>query len=157
MPIDDEHLDRLVGSPWIHKVPPRCPECGYNLTGLPTRRCPECGITARRKQLEQNAREVVTQAQRIRDINDVPRAGMVVAVVTGALAGAAVLGGFSGMARVFCFVGGILALGLGLSVLRAARIPREALDLLAQKPNYMLGIGTACLGVLLVVLSFILP
>ena len=157
MPIDPSDLDRMVGHPWTHKTPPTCPECGYNLTGLTSQRCPECGTSVQRKAVEQLAREAASQAIWLKGLNDVPRAGLWVAVAAAVLLGATWACGYPGMARVFGFMGGFAAFALGLSVLRAVRVSAEVLEMLPTKPNYALGISAAGLGALLVAASIILP
>jgi hypothetical protein len=43
MPIDERELDHLGRYRLPTPVPPICPQCGYNLTGLHEPPCPECG------------------------------------------------------------------------------------------------------------------
>ncbi len=157
MSLENDQLDHMAGRPWIYKVPPRCPQCGYNLTGLTSSRCPECGATSQRRQLEQNASEVTGEVYRLQDLNDVPKAGLRVAIVSGAMMALAITCGFSGLGSACGAIGGFLSFGLGLSILRTMRVPREALELLKEKPNYALGVGVGCLGALLIALSIIIP
>ncbi len=157
MPIEPSDLDRMLGRPWRHRTAPQCPECGYNLTGLTSSRCPECGTPVQRGEVEQMAREAAGQLVRLKGINDVLRAGLGVAVGTAALLVMCWAFGYPGIARVFGLIGGFAAFGLGLSVLRAGRLSAEVRELLREKPNYGLGLGTAALGVLLLVVSILLP
>jgi hypothetical protein len=43
MPMDETELDRIGKQRLPTPVPPVCPQCGYNLTGLNEPLCPECG------------------------------------------------------------------------------------------------------------------
>lgn len=54
MPIDDSELNQITGVQLYTPVPPVCPQCHYNLTGLVDPICPECGyrfdwVSVRRK------------------------------------------------------------------------------------------------------------
>ncbi len=146
----------MIGNPWTHQTPPTCPECGYNLTGLTSGRCPECGTPVQRKEVEQLAREVKAQAVWLKGMNDVPRAGMVVAVATAVLVGACWVLKYPGMAQVFGLMGGVAAFALGLSVMRTLRVSAEVLATLPEKPEYATGVSAACLGALLVAVSIVL-
>lgn len=43
MPLDERELDQVGRFRLPTPVPPICPQCGYNLTGLNEPPCPECG------------------------------------------------------------------------------------------------------------------
>ena len=43
MPLDERELDHVGKFRLPTPVPPICPQCGYNLTGLNDPPCPECG------------------------------------------------------------------------------------------------------------------
>jgi hypothetical protein len=43
MPLDEGELDQIGKFRLPTPVPPICPQCGYNLTGLNEPPCPECG------------------------------------------------------------------------------------------------------------------
>ncbi|MCH7813522.1 MAG: hypothetical protein IID40_05825, partial [Planctomycetes bacterium] len=113
----------MAGQPWIHKLPPSCPNCGYNLTGLTSPRCPECGVVFRRKEVEQRARELSVETVRLRGVNDVPRVGFKVAVIGYLVVGFGFLIDLSTFTRIVGVVAGVVAFGLGLSVFRALRLP----------------------------------
>lgn len=157
MPINEDELDQMVGRPWMHRVPPECPDCGYNLTGLLSGVCPECGMPVQRRVVEQQARDVVAEAWRLKGINDVAKAALIIGVVAAVMMLGMRLIGYPVAARVIGFFGGVLAFGLGLSILRAMRVPLELLEEMEGKPNYPMGIAAAALGAVLVGLAVVMP
>ncbi len=157
MPIEPSDLDRMVGRPWRHKTPPKCPECGYNLTGLTSPRCPECGTHILRKEVERQAHDTAAQLVVLKGLNDVPEAGKVVAIGAAVLLALSWAVGLQGTARVFGVMGGFATFGLGLSVLRALRVSAEVREQLSEQPKFALGICVAAAGVLLIVVSCVLP
>jgi len=157
MPIDDTDLKRLTGDPWGHPVPPTCPQCGYNLTGIALVRCPECGHHLNRRELDQRARDLAADVNRLHDVNEIPRYGLWSGIGGLVVLGLGVLVGVDPIGRVLGVFIGIVTVGLGLSVFRACRLPEAMLERLPKPPNYALGVGTALLGVLLVVLSVAMP
>jgi len=157
MPIDDTDLKRLTGDPWGHPVPPTCPRCGYNLTGITLVRCPECGSFLNRRELDQRARDLSADMARLRDVNDIPRYGLWSAIGGFVVIGIGVLVGVDPIGRVLGIFIGIISIGLGLSVFRAVRLPASMLEQLPKPPSFGLGLGAALLGVLLIALSIFMP
>ena len=157
MPIEEPDLKRMAGNPWIYKLPPVCPECGYNLTGLTSPRCPECGRVFQRKELEQRAREFTAEMQRLKGLNELVGFGLKTAVAGYAFFGMAKLIHLRSVPSVVGVLTGVVVASLGLSVFRARRLPAAMIEELPSPPNYMLGVGVAALGILLVVLAVILP
>lgn len=156
MPFHEDELDQMIGRPWVHRVPPECPQCGYNLTGLTSGVCPECGTPVQRRVVEQQARDIVAEGWRLKGINDIAKGALIIGVATTVMMLALWMMKYPGLARVIGFFGGVLALGLGLSILRATRVPIELLEELDGKPNYPLGIAAALLGAVLVALAVVL-
>ncbi|MCP4251248.1 MAG: hypothetical protein GY778_29780 [bacterium] len=147
----------MAGQPWIHRLPPTCPNCGYNLTGLTSPRCPECGVVFRQKEVEQRARELSVETVRLRGVNDVPWFGFKVAVIGYVVVGCGFLIDLSAFTRIVGVVAGVVAIGLGLSVFRALRVPAHLREDLPSQPNYMLGVGVAVMGLMLAAVAIVLP
>ena len=156
MPIEESHLKRMAGDPWISKMPPTCPKCGYNLTGLPSSRCPECGTICDRRELERRARDFAVQAAKLKEINEVSGWGLRLAIVGFSLLGLGLLIGAFEVVRIVGLPVGVLTFGLGASVFRALRLPAWVANELGARANYPLGISVALLGLLLTVLCIIL-
>ncbi len=111
----------------------------------------------RRKEVEQRARELSVETVRLRGVNDVPRFGFKVAVIGYVVVGAGFLIDLSTFTRIVGVVAGVVAFGLGLSVFRALRLPANLREDLASRPNYMLGVGVAALGLMLAAVAVVLP
>jgi hypothetical protein len=157
MPIEPREIDRMMGDPWRFVIPPTCLQCGYDLSGTGGNRCPECGIVYVRQVVEENARRTQAEIRRLKNMNDLVRAGFKVVLFGGVALAIGVLrakhtpslGEVARMVGVLC---GVLGVFLGLNVLRVKRLPHWAVDYLPEQPNYLLGSITAVLAVILTVL-----
>lgn len=56
MSLNEDQLDRIGKFRLPTPVPPICPQCGYNLTGLDEPPCPECGYTFSWRSVRRKAR-----------------------------------------------------------------------------------------------------
>jgi hypothetical protein len=56
MPLDESQLDHIGKFRLPTPVPPLCPQCGYNLTGLNEPPCPECGYAFSWRSVRRKAR-----------------------------------------------------------------------------------------------------
>lgn len=56
MPLDERELDHARQFRLPTPVPPICPQCGYNLTGLDEPPCPECGYVFDWRSVRKKAR-----------------------------------------------------------------------------------------------------
>ncbi len=160
MPLDEATLDHLLGHEWRERIPPICPECGYNLTGLPNNRCPECGYVYSRRDVVRNARQMIYRLHALQDVNDILKTGLY-------------LGGFAALffliarlinrdgtmipARILSVFLGLPTIGLGLQVFRVRRLPAWARAFVTAEPHYGRGVATAVLGLLLILAALFVP
>ena len=147
----------LMDDQWLEKLPPICPRCGYNLTGLAEPRCPECGGEFLWAELRNNARQAYHAFQQADDVNDLAAAGQYTVGVGAAMLLVFRLLGWGGLGRVAAVFLGLATVGLGLQVLRAARIPDWAVQFVRIRPDYSRGVVVAVLGALLIGLALIVP
>ena len=160
MPLDEATLERLLGHEWRERIPPICPECGYNLTGLPDNRCPECGYVYSRQDVARNARNMVYQLQALRDVNEILKVGLYLGGAAALFFIAARLTGTGGilvLARIACVFMGLPTIGLGLQVFRVKRLPPWAREFVPTEPHYGRGAATAALGLLLILAALLVP
>ena len=160
MSIDPSHLDRLMENDWQSSIPPVCPTCGYNLTGLTTNRCPECGYTFLRKEIKKQAANLRASMQRAEDVGHFVSIGFKIALLgavlllTGTLLG--MKGGTAGIiGRMLGFMCGFVALFLGMSVERFYRLPPWARQDLKDPPRIDFAVATIVISVALMVLAFL--
>jgi hypothetical protein len=157
MPIDEATLDRMLGYDWQERLPPICPECGYNLTGLPDNRCPECGYVYSRGDVKRNARVMICVISQLKDVNDVLNVGLYLGIAAAAVLGVACVSGLDVVGRIVAVLAGMPTIGLGLQVLRVRRLPLWAREFVPVKPRYVRGVFVAILGVLLIALALVVP
>ncbi len=128
MPIDERQLGDWMGEGWTLSVPPVCPACGYNLTGLDEPRCPECGGRYTWKELRQQALERQSEmAEQTASAGDVRTAF----IFAGAGLGLWGLGWLTSgsplrimgvLAQIMSFVLGFIGMLLGVRLLYLARV-----------------------------------
>jgi hypothetical protein len=147
-----------VDTTWREKLPPICPGCGYNLTGIESVRCPECGRGVLRTELRDNARTLYHALRQVEDVNDILNLGVYL------LAGAAgiVLGFYAidwghSLTRVVGFFLALAGLGSGLQILRLRRFPDWAAELMPQRPNYSKAAGLVISALAVMALAIFLP
>ncbi len=158
MPFSRSDLEHLAGHPWTMEIPPSCPRCGFNLSGTGGNRCPECGITYVRSVVAEFARRMQIEIRSLRNMNDHVKLGAKIAGV-----GIVILGlgiwrqtntpSMGEVARLLALIIGVIAFSLGLNVFRVWRLPVWVREYIPVRPNFSLGVVTALLGVLLVVMA----
>ncbi len=155
MVIETAVLDRLIGDDWSGDIPPLCIACGYNLTGLTANRCPECGRRFSRAELKRRATELRFRLMELEGLNEWVSLGFTawiggaVVRVAGLVLGSVDIAWLASLCRLAAFPCGFAAVCLGLSVLRAHRVPPWARGMLAEQPKYPLAVATTLLGALL--------
>jgi hypothetical protein len=159
--LEVSEIERLLGDEWTEVLPPICLDCGYDLTGLPSRRCPECGNIFIRGEVRQQARRIRNELRQLRTTRDLVRLGWFIGLgTTVAMVGLGLLGfvnrGFASMGAVFGFMAGIPTIGLGLQVLRVLRLPAWARERIEDGPDIYKGVGLAILGLGMMIGSFLL-
>ena len=143
---------------WREKLPPICPGCGYNLTGIESARCPECGRPVSWIELRTNARTIYHALRLVEDVNDVVSFGLYLGgasllIVLGCYA----LGIAVSLARVVGFVLALGALGTGLQAFRVRRFPEWAAEMLKHKPQFGKAACIILLALVTLVLAMFLP
>ena len=151
-------LGRPIESGWGEKLPPICPGCGYNLTGLESARCPECGRYVSWTELRANAKAVYYALRQVEDVNDMLGVGVALNVAALLLILIFFLISWGeGLARVVGFFLALGALGAGLQVFRVRRFPEWAAEFLPARPNYLKAIAIVMFALLVMALAVFMP
>jgi len=157
MPLDEATLDRMLGDEWRERLPPICPECGYNLTGLPDNRCPECGYIYSRNDVRRNAQNMVYMIHQLKDVNDIVRIGLWIGAAAVCLMVASKLFDAFDVGRVLGILAGLPTIGLGLQVFRVRQLPPWAHEFMPITPRYSRGILVTLLGFSLLIAAILMP
>lgn len=143
----------MFGRLWAEKIPPACPDCGYDLRKLASRRCPECGCAPTFAELRQAARNTADAAAEFKNVRESIRVGIGAAILGYAVVLAGLANGGFGVGMLVGLFCAIIAIGSGANVCRARRLPPAAAALLPVEPDYKTGAVVILLGVVLLVLS----
>ncbi len=154
MSLNWHELDQLVPrNEWRVPLPPACPACGYNLTGLTDNRCPECGGIFIWREVQRQAARAWSQAVRLRHANQDSRTGLMMASAGWIGLGLAVLAGpgvFSALLHIGAFGAAVMAVVLGAQVLNLRRVPtRLRVYISTPPPSMALGAAVMLLGLTL--------
>ncbi len=152
---DNDTQQLVFGRVWEERVPPICPECGYDLRSTLARRCPECGCTPTFAELRHAAKDHAAATAGMKNAND----GLTFGAYAVALGYAALVadrvGLGLGLGLVVGFFCGIVAVGSGLRVFRVKRLPAAVTASLSIEPQFHKGAALALLGILLIALCLL--
>ncbi len=166
MTLDPEHLNRILAEEDIRTPPSNegpafhCPGCGYNITGLYSRRCPECGRTIRMREVRRLAADLAWKAMEVEGLNGAMLVGLKIAAVGFALWGLGQALGIAGgaapfLGRICGMIAGLVSFLLGMGYIRVFRLPLAARQRLSEQPNPLLALGSVGLGLILMLLAFV--
>lgn len=160
MTLSWEDLERIRDRrEWRIPVPPTCPHCEYNLTGLPSSRCPECGRIFNWRAVQRRAGRIWSAVNALRHADRDARTGLKIAGLGWALVLPLLLlgaGGASCFLRLLGLGAGLIAFILGAQVLRVRRVPGWARCYIeGPPPSLGQGLASMLLGIGLIVAALL--
>lgn len=144
-------LDELFSRNWREKLPPICPHCEYNLTGITSGRCPECGGAFLWGEMQQRAKRIYHELQCLDDMNEMVRIGYFVVAAGLTCLFLFEFLGLPILGRGLALLLGIGGFGAGVQIFRAQKLPRWTREYMPLVPNYAGGWINVLLGLSLVV------
>ena len=155
MPIEYSHLDRMAGQQADRfPVPPVCPRCSYELTGLTVQRCPECGRRFKISEVRQQSVRTWSAIRRLRHANADARTGLKLAAGAWAAVLVFQLPGLRHMllaVNLAALAAALFAAVLGFGVFQVYRVPPTARRLIEKPPpRLLLGVATLILSLMTV-------
>lgn len=149
-----DQLEMIKGEQvWQHRLPPTCPTCGYNLTGLPRDRCPECGKHFDWKDVRYQAIYTWAMIERLNNANQNARTGLIISLVGWAAVGLFRLPFLRSISLAIDIIAALAALAafiLGMHVFKIRSVPKWARSYIDNPPNILLGIVTILLSLTLI-------
>lgn len=146
----------VTGENWPEKLPPICPECGYNLTGLRSLHCPECGWRVIWSTVQQNARTTYHALKQIEDVNDLVDFGPYLAGATFVVLFFFRFVGWDELGAVLAVALSLATIVLGVQPFRIRPIPEHARNQLKCLPKRVKGLIVVGCGIFIIVLTLLL-
>jgi len=145
-------------STWREKLPPICPGCSYNLTGIESVRCPECGRAIVWSELRTNARTVYHAMRAVEDVNDLLNVGVYLGAAALVIVVLFYIIGYGvSLARVVGLFMALATIGTSVQAFRVRRFPEWATEWLPQQPNYLKAVALVIGALAIIALAVFLP
>ncbi len=161
MTLSWDELEQIKGrQAWRIPIPPTCPNCDYNLTGLSSSRCPECGQAFHWTVVRKRAGQIWSMVNSLGHANRDAIVGLKAAAFGWVLMMPLLFlktGWIGCFPRAIAGAAGLVAIVLGGQTFNVRRVPAWARQYISgDPPNLWVGLTAAFLGVLLEVAGLLI-